>query len=276
MKNRYEATNASIKMLDRMVQDTLKAESTALKMRDEAAKAGGLEAVKILDEELVKMSSARENCIRDAQRDKADFESIKNSTASNIKSRGYWLASLTTSGALPGWFSLTQVGLEGDITTLSRHDAPPELHASILISEYELMQIFEQGQPHSFGAPTPLPRNELKALADGSLKLESQDKVKSFFHKFVPSPSSILAQSTFSEPIKLADGTSRTKVTIRNQLVNGHVTIKEYVQDLVGVFEEMDSARNYMEYLRQFLFRAPLTVPPGQIDNTVEHKLTGV
>ena len=79
-----------------------------------------------------------------------------------------------------------------------------------------------------------------------------------------------------SEPVKLADGTSGTKVTIRNQLVDGHVTTKEYVQDPVRVFGEMDSARKYMEYLRQLPFRTALTVPPVQIDNTVEDRLTGL
>ena len=78
-----------------------------------------------------------------------------------------------------------------------------------------------------------------------------------------------------SEPVKLADGTSGNKVTIRNRLVSGHVTTKEYLQDPVKVFQEMDSARKYMEYLRQFLFRTALTVSSAQIDNTAEHKLTG-
>ena len=188
MKNRYESTSESIKMLNGMVRDNLKSESTVLKMRNDAAKASGLETVKILDEELAEIGSARERLISDAQQDKAGFESIKNSTASNIKPRGYWLASLTTSGALPGWFSITQAGLEGEVTTLSRYNAPPELQASIVISEYELVQIFEQGQPHSFSASTPLPQNQLNALANGSLKLEYHDKENSLYKEFEPSP----------------------------------------------------------------------------------------
>ena len=193
MKNRYESTSESIEMLNGMVRDNLKFESTVLDLRNDAAKAGRLEAVKILEEELAKLTSSRERSISDAQQDKAGFESIKNSTASNIKARGYWLASLTTSGALPGWFSVTRASLEGDVTTLSRFNAPPELQANIEVSEYELAQIFEQGQPHSFSTTTPLPQNELNALANGSLKPEYHDKANSFLKYFEPSPSSILA-----------------------------------------------------------------------------------
>ena len=80
MESRYEIANESIKMLNGMVRDNLKAESTVQKLRNDAAKAGGFEDVKILDDELARMSSARGGWIKDAQRDKADFESIQNSS----------------------------------------------------------------------------------------------------------------------------------------------------------------------------------------------------
>ena len=211
--------------------------------------------------------------INDAQRIKIEFGSLKRAPASNIKSRGQWLASLTTSGALPGWLSVTQAGLEGDITTFSRYDAPPELAAGLTTSEYELVQIFEQGKPHSFDAPTPLPQNQLEALARGSLKMKLQENVNGLLKGFEPSPSSVRSQLTMSEPIKLPNGASGIKVIIRNKLVNGNVTTQEYVQEPTKVIEEMDKARKYMEYLRLFLFRVALNIPPIQSDNTVEHRL---
>ena len=272
IKGRYNFANDCIAMNNHWVQQNLKFESAVLKIRDAAAKKGNHEEVAQIDNKILSIvRSDRANKIKDARQDKDDFDAIKYKPASYIKSRGQWVASLITSGALPGWYSVLENSIEGHVMTFARHNAPPELDAGITISEEELLRVFEQGQPHGFGTPQPLPQEKLRALGDGSLKLQLRDEGFGLLDEFKPSPFSIIRQIAFTERVTRSDGTSSTKVVFSNQLANGKIVTKEHgVQDMTKVYEEVDNAYNSMEWVRQLSLYKPEAAAVDQLDHAVE------
>ena len=208
--------------------------------------------VKMIDEYfLPRLKSSREGYASKALETKTEFEKTRTATASSLKPRRQWIASMINSGALPTWEWDTWQSTAGPIMSFCKRNPPTELDASISFSEHELEQIFEKGQPHAVGIPPTLPPDLVKALTDGSVRNDTMSVNPDPLKAFRPSPSSILMQTASSEPVQLATGMVGTKVVLKNTLADGKVVVKEFIQEPAKVLEEVENARKSFEMLRQ-------------------------
>ncbi|KAL8840955.1 MAG: hypothetical protein Q9176_003527 [Flavoplaca citrina] len=206
-----------------------------------------------------------ENIIAHAKKTQLDYEAVKDASASSQKSHGQWITSLISSGALPGWYWVEQTSVDGPHMGFSRTKAPPELEASITITEKELSEQFVHGQPQKIGSPQGLPPDRLQALRDGVIEApKSRIGPKRLFS---PGVSSTLMQTGTTETFKRPDGSRGTKVTIKNQLVNGRMVEKEYIQQPAKVLEEIVNARKSMAYLMLSLVEGQQMDPLDEIDS---------
>lgn len=60
------------------------------------------------------------NMVADAKELKDIYEKIRDATASSMKNKGRWMASLITSGALPTWISHVSNSMNGRVVHFSK------------------------------------------------------------------------------------------------------------------------------------------------------------
>lgn len=201
---------------------------------------------------LAYLIAERDRLISHLQNQEAEYQAHKDATASSSKPRGQWIASLMNSGALPTWNWAQFISQNGPVMSFSRkNEMPPEERAGVTISELELYQHFEEGVPYHFSSPTPLPPKDIKAVIESaSQRLENPFNLpKSHLDQFLPSKTSILGQIGVSAPVELPDGSTGSKTTIINYLVDGTQVTKEFVQQPAELLEEMQNARTSMDYI---------------------------
>lgn len=259
-KKRYDHTSEHISILNQLVQQNLQLEAMSLKMREATSKHQDKRGTEPIYNILSKLRSSHEGLLPEAHNAQVKFERRRSSSASSLKPRGQWIASLMTSGALPGWSSDTQISSKGIVMMqFKRRDAPPEFAAGVQTSELELEEIFGEGKPHRFSIAEELPQERLQTLRDGSLVVEDDPNLKfsKLMTDFKPSSSSILTQITETEPVKLSDGSVSTRVTIKNQLVDGRWVTKHFDREPGRVLEEVENARKSMELLHRTLTDSP-------------------
>ncbi|KAL8684439.1 MAG: hypothetical protein Q9218_008295 [Villophora microphyllina] len=179
------------------------------------------------------------------------FEKLKDSTASSQKARGQWIASMINNGALPTWIWRVNNSLYGRVFAFDKLDAPPELDAGLVTSEFELQQIFEQGAPHEFGQPTELPLEEVEAIVTGAHVIPWVDVPGDPNRDFRPSQSSVMTQAVHTKSKKQPDGSTITKVLLTNTLADGTTVSKEFEQEPVKLLEEMDNAKRSMKLMHE-------------------------
>ena len=254
-KNRYELASRAIANSNIGLQSLVQMRAETLEGRQEAVRDKQSNIVKYYDDHLLAMQKTEhDRLVLLAQSTKSDFERTRNATASSVKPRGQWIASLINSGALPGWEWSTSNSVDGPIMHFRRRDAPPEMDTGLVgVSELELEQIFENDQPYGFGVPALIPEEKIKAFIN-----EDSDKYDHGIHpdplrSFQPSQSSIIHQTAHAEPVRLPDGTMGTKVLFKNTLANNTVVTKAFVQEPAKVLEEVENARKYMDMLSRRL-----------------------
>lgn len=262
---RYDLASGYIAMINTFMRENQKLDSRLAKLCKVATKSGDKENAARFDGPMrSRLKQAMDDLTKRAKHVKSDYEAKKDKSASSLKSRGHWIASLMTSGALPGWYWNELISVDGPVIGFGRVDAPPELMAGITVTEKELSQQFDHGQPHVFGSPQPLPRDRLQALSNGVL--EAPRSRIGPLRSFDASPSSTLVQAGRTESFKRPDGSTGTKVSISNQPVNGPWVDKDYIQEPGKVLEEICNARKSMESLRAFLVEGPQVDGLDQFD----------
>ncbi|KAL8781764.1 MAG: hypothetical protein Q9213_005847 [Squamulea squamosa] len=266
-RHRYDDASQTIEALNYAMQNNQELEKRAFETRRIAVNEGDNVAVAEIDNSVLPgLRSSRENHILQGIKLKEDYEKNKAATATCLKPRGQWITSLINSGALPGWRWTTRNSVDGQVVDIGRRDAPPELDAGITVSELELAGRFEEGQPHGFGSPQPLPKEILQMLANWSPPaLETAIKAP-ILRKFWPSPSSVLFQAVETEPVQSPNGSAGVKVIIQNHLLNGEVATQEIVRQPGKVLEEIESARRSMRYVREFSMSGAKADSSGQSD----------
>ncbi|KAL8712690.1 MAG: hypothetical protein Q9220_003222 [cf. Caloplaca sp. 1 TL-2023] len=260
-RNRYDIASQQICVTNAHIKYNLEQEREALEIREDVVKNGkrsgySPDTVPYMDETLLPdLKIRREALTHVGQKSQQKYEEEKDKSASSLKPRGQWIASLMTSGAMPGWGWNVSSTLDGPLVGYQRLNAPPpELAASIEITERELNWIFDQKQSPYFGGPGYFPREHIQALANGSLGTREPEAGEVISRRFRPGPSSILAQVVSTEAFKAADGSRRgMKVFIQNRLVNGTVVDRTYVRQPARVLEEVENARHSMEEMRMCL-----------------------
>ncbi|KAL8953339.1 MAG: hypothetical protein Q9222_000801 [Ikaeria aurantiellina] len=275
-KNRYDIASQRILATNHLIQDTSKLEREFLEMRKDILangeqagyKPGALSRIeKTL---LPEVRAYREALAASGQRARLKYEAARDASASSQKPRGQWIASLMTSGALPGWTSAMVNTLSGPLLCFNRHNAPPELDASVAISERELNEVFDDKQPHGFGSPERIPSMQIRALANGSLIAPDSEYDSELSRRFKPGPLSIHAQTAGTDPYSLPDGSRGFRVSIFNVLVNGTVVTKTYAQQPAQVLEEVENAIHSMSAVREFLEESQRASPSEGRTHTIE------
>lgn len=192
--------------------------------------------------------------IRNSKVVKEAVETTKNFPASQLKQRGQWIASLISSGALPGWTSHLEGGpTPGQQRMLIRERTDPsdgsDEQNGIVCTENALEKIFG--------------RAKISERADSRVEIDSfglrSDKVIAkittseedgwiVYYSATSSPRHHLtAQSTTIERVLLPDGSKANKVVLTNHSVSGKEEKIEIRQDACKVLEEVEKARMLMQ-----------------------------
>ncbi len=165
------------------------------------------------------------------------------------KDRGQWITSLITSGALIGWTSLLKDSAHGNYIVLESEAEP---QASVAFTERELGAHFEDDEPLDQESPGP-PLYEVSNLppavqGDSQPFIVEHSSPQSgawlpLIMSRVPERPYFWAQKTTAERIALPDGTTATKVLMKNYLTNGDFEEKVMIQEPGKVLQEVEKAR---------------------------------
>lgn len=175
------------------------------------------------------------------------YEKVRYAKASSFKYRGQWMASVITSGAIPDWTSHVSNSMDGRVVSFSKQNTDPKVEPGLRVSELELVQHFEKGQPYQIAEPAPLPEDQIKIVLTAPPK---PTRVVSSVHPFEedlqPSQTSVIAQAARTETLKLPDGSSVIQILLTNTLANGTSVTKQFVQEPEKVLEEVENANRPM------------------------------
>ena len=164
-----------------------------------------------------------------------------NLPASTYMHRGQWMASLISSGALPGWRARISDSSEGRQLRLSKIDGDPDDGDGQRMTEDELSRQFQEGIPMQLGSPRwstesgqypEIHRENYSNSGDTSLSTLQIPNLKP----------SILCQIIAAECTKSRKGNISTKVALKNLFTDGTSEEKEVVDDASKVFEETNKA----------------------------------
>lgn len=172
----------------------------------------------------------------------------KSLPASRYKMRGQWMASLVSSGALPGWEARTFDSSEGSQVSLIKMDGDPDDSDGQRMTEHELMTQFEKGVPMQLGSPSwstangpyPEPNIAWEEVSNGA-----SSGYMTFRH--FPLRPSILSQVTTVECTKSEKGIRSTKVGLKKSFTDGMIEQKEIVDDSSKVLEETEKVYDSMQ-----------------------------
>ena len=153
--------------------------------------------------------------------------------------KGHWIASLFSSGALPGWRSRLYDSPLGLYWSFDKGDED-----GIAISDIELSQHFEQKMPLQFIKPPWSTESggypEVHEVASSgpdevSILVYADPKVRPLRH-------SLCSQITSTERTKLPNGLFSTKVKIWNRFTDDREEEKHIIDDTGKVMEEVRKA----------------------------------
>ena len=171
---------------------------------------------KVISSRLLPLVEAKQAEIAaEAQHYKVEFEESKNSPASRVKSGGEWIASLINNGALPGWTWHMVTTARDNALEFNKRDQSVEGGGGVFLSESEIEERIEKGTPYANETPHLLGRLELQAVRKEN------------------GPATIVTQKGQSDPIKLPDGSTSSKITLVNRLADGTQVTKEFMPESV-------------------------------------------
>ncbi|KAL8643085.1 MAG: hypothetical protein Q9226_008434 [Calogaya cf. arnoldii] len=260
----YDDANASIAASNTYIRKHQKLNNRVAQLAEVAARNDEKDKAAFYDKMRSISEKAMDVLAAHAKDVKSNYEKEIGKSASSLRSHGHWIVSLMTSGALPGWYWREYISADGALMEFGRLNAPSELRANVQITEKELSQHFVDEQPHNFGTALPIPRDRLLAFSQGLLEAP-KSKIDPF-KSFDPSTSSVLMQAGSTESVKRPDGSTATKVYIRNELVNGNSVETDYTQEPGEIIKEIWNARKSIECLGDFLVAGPQQDPSDMLD----------
>ena len=157
--------------------------------------------------------------------------------ASRYKMRGQWMASLVSSGALPGWRAQMFDSSEGFQVWLRKIEGDPSDPDGQQMTENEIKKQYEEGIPMQLGSPV--------WSTDAGHYPEPEDDGVVYLD--LPIRPSILSQATSAECTKFEKGNISTKVTLTNQFTDGTTERKEIIDDSSKVLEENEKVYASMQ-----------------------------
>lgn len=256
-KVRWERANHIIEKMNQLNGRDASVLNLAQKALDEMRASGNradLSAISWLDEKLKAGKEGVLHRVAAARSLKAWEENSRELSGSRHKDRGQWIASLVTSGALRGWFSVLEDSEDGDLIHVNKEDLENE--SSVVISERELAEYFDEGKPLHTGIPSaPLYRVSPRRLAmpengpqmlheDNGPEIPPDEPV---LWSRVPERPCFWRQSMVAERITLPIGKTVTKVVMRNWLTNGDFEEKVMIEEPGKVLQEVEKVRAMIE-----------------------------
>ena len=204
-----------------------------------------------IDKEVLPQLKFAENLL--TQQSKTFFQTMESASqvpASRLKDKGQWIASLISSGVLPGWSSRSDISAWPDEPHISMRKStdPPKLQFGdkdrIAFTEQELRLRFLkpdslQPEPHG-GKKSPL---EMAAGPASSQKIP-------LFPGLIPSGRDLVAQTMRSERVRLPDGSMANKVVLTHHSADGKEEEMEIVGDAAEVLEKVEKAHWLMRRFR--------------------------
>ncbi len=166
-------------------------------------------------------------------------EAQQHAPASQLKTRGQWIASLISSGVLPGWSSRIMFSSRGsDHRTWMYRTADPRVQSD----EKDRIAFTDNELKHHFGV-TNVPTTNTTNKHPDEVTVNEHRYVGKSFAKAFPPGQDFITQITQSERVVLADGSTATKVVLTNRFRNGKEQRFEILQDAAKVLEEVERAR---------------------------------
>ena len=260
-KVRWERANYLIEKMNKLnMKDSpmLSRGQTALDEMRASGNRANLPAISWLDKNLKAGKEMVLHRVALARWFKAWEETRRECSASSHKDRGQWIASLVTSGALRGWFSVLQDSEVGDLIQLSKEEDQENM-GSVVTSERELAEYFDEGKPLHTGTPSPpLYRVSRRppAMAEKNPQILHEDSGPEIppdepeLWSKVPERPCFWRQSMAAEQITLPIGKTVTKVVMRNWLTNGDVEEKVMIHEPGEVLQEVEKVRAMIENRR--------------------------
>lgn len=129
VKQRYDLASDAIALSNTLIRDNKEIDSQITRLSRVATKSGDKELAAHLADTTMRsqLKAITSHSITRAQEVKSRYESDQSKPASSLKSRCHWIASLISSGALPGWSWYERTSVDGPVVTFGRVNAPPEL-----------------------------------------------------------------------------------------------------------------------------------------------------
>ena len=172
--------------------------------------------------------------------------------ASQLKQRGQWIASLVSSGALPGWTAILENGpTPGQQYTVIREPTDPSRvpngQEAIVTTENVLEKQFGKAQVSEredstveldiFGLQS---HKILASVTEGEDGWGLYSGIRSTWQY-------LTAQTTTSERVLLPDGSTVNRVVLTNRSGDGKEEKIEIIEDTGKVLEEVEKARMLMQ-----------------------------
>lgn len=193
----------------------------------------------------------------------------KSSPASMYKTRGHWITSLISSGAMSAWESTLYDSSQEELFHFKKKELNERGEQDgLIMTEWQLKKQFVDGIHTKPDDPPPLwSTASLRYPETFVLSIETPTKdsisdrdydgagTKPSQHVLPISPismmpMSILAQTTTAERTILRNGEMSVKVVLTNNHTNGTVVKKEIKDDACGVLEEAITALTSMAEMR--------------------------
>ena len=247
---RSEEAHRHVSGLNQMLQFNEK----NLKLYQRLHKQANLEkderTIKVIDTEVIPtLKQGSEQAVTAGQEVIERLKTSKGLPASRCKPRGKWIASLVSSGALPGWYSSLYFCADGSqvgILKPAGSSDEPNMFDGQLFTELELEQRVEKGKPFDLGDPQ---WSTSTGQIPGISRQQNFDDLSEnggSWQDVVPRPF-IAAQHTRAERTTHPNGTMSTKVVLENVFSDGKREEKIVVQDTGKVLEEVMNAQVSME-----------------------------
>ena len=241
---RSESVHADISHVNQRLQHLQDFNSLLQELREVLVRQKDSEILSMLDDEA--MPAHKQSAEMVIASGKALIDSLtdlQNKPASDYKHRVPWITSLISSGAMLGWESAVYDSADGWLADVYRADGSGDGQA---FSELDLDRIFREGRPLDFKTPSwstyggsygnfsYLDIEELcpdgDADPDAAQTYDAIDNIRP----------SILSQLTTVQQKKSWNGSTETRVVLKNRFSNGEEAEKTIVDDTSKVLEEVE------------------------------------
>lgn len=251
----YGKASDSIYIVNRRLRILARGRKRALETREKAMLVGDMSEVSEADQDLSKIRSVVDEIVKSSNAMTKGVETLKRFPASGFKMKGHWIASLVSSGVLPGWSSRVERGpryLEQRIWVGQMAHPPMNSEESIgfAFTENELRQRFEGTKFAKIKTPSGGADSRAASLRSDEVTINDNRDAGRSSSGVTPSPQSPTAQTVTSERVLLSDGSAVNKVVLTNHFSNGSEERIEITQDAAKVLDEVEKARWLMQGFR--------------------------